>query len=73
MVKYDNAQDRQSDSTLTRRDFLLRSGQLGWMFSVLGSPFGHLVAPAKRQFAEMMSTGARRAAVLPTNLLSGFQ
>ncbi|HEV7703021.1 MAG TPA: hypothetical protein VGO46_01970, partial [Gemmatimonadaceae bacterium] len=61
------------DSALTRRDFLLRSGQVGWMFSVLGSPFGHLVAPAKRQFAEMLNATSRRAAVLPANLLSGFQ
>lgn len=72
-MKDDNVQDRQTDSTLTRRDFLLRSGQVGWMFSVLGSPFGHLLAPAKRQFAEMVNTSAKRSTVLPANLLSGFQ
>lgn len=65
--------DMETPPGLSRRDFLLRSGQLGWMFSVLGSPFGHLAAPAKRQFAEMMSTAARRSAVLPANLLSGFK
>ncbi|MDQ2766900.1 MAG: hypothetical protein M3Y30_07060, partial [Gemmatimonadota bacterium] len=63
----------RGDSALTRRDFLLRGGQLGWMFSVLGSPFGHLVAPVKRQFAEMMSASSRRATVLPSHLLGGFQ
>ena len=63
----------QVDDTLTRRDFLLRSGQIGWMFSVLGSPFGRLAAPARRQFAEMMRASAPAGAVLPANLLSGFQ
>jgi photosystem II stability/assembly factor-like uncharacterized protein len=72
-VTHDNTQERQGDSTLTRRDFLLRSGQLGWMFSVMGSPFGHLAAPAKRQFAQMMSAAPRSAALLPASLLSGFQ
>jgi photosystem II stability/assembly factor-like uncharacterized protein len=67
------ADETQSDSTLTRRDFLLRSGQIGWMFSVLGSPFGKLAAPARRQFAEMMSAVRGPATALPANLLSGFQ
>src|SRR5512142_1752038 len=31
------ADETQGDSALSRRDFLLRSGQIGWMFSVLGS------------------------------------
>ena len=72
-MTHDDERDSQSISALTRRDFLLRSGQLGWMFSVLGSPFGHLVAPAKRQFAEMLSATSHRASSLPANLLSGFQ
>lgn len=69
----DKTGQAETPAGLSRRDFLLRSGQLGWMFSVLGSPFGHLAAPAKRQFAEMMSTAARRSAGLPANLLTGFQ
>ncbi|MGE5729727.1 MAG: WD40/YVTN/BNR-like repeat-containing protein [Gemmatimonas sp.] len=69
----DEALEMLNDATLTRRGFLLRSGQLGWMFSVLGSPFGGLAVPARRQFAEMVSGAQRRAAALPLNLLSGFQ
>jgi photosystem II stability/assembly factor-like uncharacterized protein len=65
--------ETQSDSSLTRRDFLLRSGQIGWMFSVLGSPFSRFAEPAHRQFAEMMSAAHRPASALPANLLSGFQ
>ena len=72
-MTHDDESKEPSDSALTRRDFLLRSGQLGWMFSVLGSPFGHLTAPAKRQFAEMLSAASHRTAALPANLLSGFQ
>ena len=67
------AEETQGDSALSRRDFLLRSGQIGWMFSVLGSPFSGFAAPARRQFAEMMSAVHRPAAGLPANLLSGFQ
>ncbi|HEY2896393.1 MAG TPA: hypothetical protein VGJ12_04585 [Gemmatimonadaceae bacterium] len=65
--------EARSDSALTRRDFLLRGGQIGWMFSVLGSPFIGLAAPARRQFAEMMSAAHRPVAALPANLLSGFR
>ena len=67
------AEETSSDSALSRRDFLLRSGQIGWMFSVLGSPFGRLAAPARRQFEEMMNAAHRRSAPMPANLLSGFQ
>ena len=67
------AEETQSDSALSRRDFLLRSGQIGWMFSVLGSPFSGLAVPARRQFEEMLSAAHRSAAMLPANLLSGFQ
>ena len=67
------ADETRSDPALTRRDFLLRSGQIGWMFSVLGSPFTRFAAPARRQFAEMMSAAHRPPAALPANLLSGFQ
>jgi photosystem II stability/assembly factor-like uncharacterized protein len=73
VVTHDKADETQSDSTFTRRDFLLRSGQIGWMFSVLGSPFGRLAAPARRQFAEIMSAARKPAAALPANLLAGFQ
>ncbi|MEP7067142.1 MAG: hypothetical protein ABI889_13995, partial [Gemmatimonadota bacterium] len=66
--------EKESDASLTRRDFLLRSGQIGWMFSVLGSPIAHLAAPARQQFAELMTAAPRpTAAALPANLLSGFQ
>ncbi|MBK5188054.1 MAG: hypothetical protein JJD97_07395 [Gemmatimonadaceae bacterium] len=67
------ADDTAGDSGLSRRNFLLRSGQIGWMFSVLGSPFAHLAAPAKRQLAQLMEGGDRSTAALPPNLLSGFQ
>jgi hypothetical protein len=67
------ADDAQGDSTLTRRDFLLRSGQIGWMFSVLGSPFASLAVPARRRFAETMSAVRGPATALPANLISGFQ
>jgi len=69
----DEALEMHNDSTLTRRDFLLRSGQLGWMFSVLGSPFSRLAVPARRQFAEIMGAAQRPIAALPANLLSGFR
>jgi len=72
-VTDDKETDMETPEGLSRRDFLLRSGQLGWMFSVLGSPFGHLAGPAKRQFAEMMSSASRRATVPAASLLSGFQ
>jgi len=39
------ADETQSTLSLTRRNFLLRSGQIGWMFSVLGSPFGFITLP----------------------------
>ncbi len=61
------------DATLTRRDFLLRGGQIGWMFSVLGSPFARLAMPARRQFEAMLHAPAQTDATLPANLLSGFQ
>jgi hypothetical protein len=69
-IKSDEA---QGDPALTRRDFLLRSGQIGWMFSVLGSPIGRFAAPARNQFAEIMSAAHRHSSALPANLLSGFQ
>ena len=67
------ADETPSDSSLTRRNFLLRSGQVGWMFSVLGSPFSRFVAPARRQFADMMSVAHCPALMLPADLLSAFQ
>src|SRR4051812_29408573 len=73
-VTKDKAEEKEGDSALTRRNFLLRSGQIGWMFSVLGSPFSGLAAPARRQFAELLHAATRpSAAALPANLLSGFQ
>ena len=72
-MAHDTSDEMQNGSALTRRDFLLRSGQIGWMFSVLGSPFGMLGAPARRQFAEMMRAVPRPGAALPANLLAGFQ
>ncbi|MDQ2931349.1 MAG: hypothetical protein M3Y05_11100, partial [Gemmatimonadota bacterium] len=61
------------DGGLSRRDFLLRSGQLGWMFSVLGSPFGHLVAPTIAPFAPMLGVAPRACSVSASSLISGFQ
>ena len=67
------AEETQGDTALSRRDFLLRSGQIGWKFSVLGSPIRRFAAPARRQFEELMSAGHRPPASLPANLLAGFQ
>jgi len=60
------------DSGLSRRDFLLRAGQIGWTFSVLGSPFGHLMAPAKRPLAPL-SAPRRSADAWQADFLSGFK
>ena len=60
------------DSELSRRDFLLRAGQIGWTFSVLGSPFARIIAPARRPFAQ--AEHARLAGDASTaDFLSGFK
>ncbi|MEO8880533.1 MAG: hypothetical protein ABI446_09055, partial [Gemmatimonadaceae bacterium] len=61
------------DDGLSRRDFLLRSGQLGWMFSVLGSPFGRLVAPTIASLAPALGVVQRAGAIPASSLTSGFQ
>jgi photosystem II stability/assembly factor-like uncharacterized protein len=60
------------DSGLSRRDFLLRAGQIGWTFSVLGSQFGHLMVPAKGQLAQL-SPARRSTDAWQTDFLSGFK
>ena len=56
----------------SRRDFLLRAGQIGWTFSVLGSPFSHLIAlvphATARPGVDRSSTDSSQA-----NFLSGFR
>jgi hypothetical protein len=72
-VTQNTTDESQAGSPLTRRDFLLRSGQIGWLFSVLGSPFSRLAVPARRQFAELMRATHPPAGALTANLLTGFQ
>jgi photosystem II stability/assembly factor-like uncharacterized protein len=60
------------ESALSRRDFLLRAGQLGLTYSVIGAPLGRaaridvLHMPAAASFAPS-------ASALPAALLAGFQ
>ncbi len=69
----DNTDRMPDDLGLSRRDFLLRSGQIGWMFSVLGSPFGRFVAPAIAPRTPALRGAARASAVSASTLISGFQ
>jgi len=65
--------DAADDSGLSRRDFLLRAGQIGWTFSVLGSPFAQLAVPANRQSLSQPHPPASAAEMSPADLLAGFQ
>src|SRR6476646_3824642 len=65
--------DAADDSGLSRRDFLLRAGQIGWTFSVLGSPFAQLAVPANRQSLSQPHPPASAGEMSPADLLAGFQ
>ncbi|MEP7087106.1 MAG: hypothetical protein ABI884_07205, partial [Gemmatimonadota bacterium] len=69
----DNTDRILDDLGLSRRDFLLRSGQLGWMFSVLGSPFGRLVAPTMAPLTPALGDLQRAGSIPALSLISGFQ
>jgi photosystem II stability/assembly factor-like uncharacterized protein len=71
-VKGTNADESMHDSELSRRDFLLRAGQIGWTFSVLGSPFARIVAPAWRPLAPAEHTRLAGGAST-ADFLSGFK
>ena len=66
------ADDTASDSGLSRRDFLLRAGQIGWTFSVLGSQFSRLVAPGNGGSSQWGALADRSTDVWSANVLSGF-
>jgi photosystem II stability/assembly factor-like uncharacterized protein len=61
-----------NESGLSRRDFLVRAGQLGWTLSVVGAPLGRLAAHDPLRLPSPGTLAPATGAAVP-NLLSGFQ